>query len=282
MLAYRIVEPVDYLVIGHLTQDITPQGPRLGGTAAYAALTARALGLRVGIVTAWNPEVPLPELDGIQLSILSSDKITTFENTYTPSGRIQHIDHPAPNLNITHVPEAWLHTPIVHLGPIAQEVDPGLVRVFPASLLGLTPQGWLREWDLQNRVHLCEWPEARYMLEHASAAVLSIEDLESDESRVEEMAAYSKILVITEGAAGSRLYWNGDLRRFRPPLVKEIDPIGAGDIFAASFFIRLHTTRDPWEAARFATLLAANSVTRPNLQGVPTPEEVQACLIEVL
>jgi hypothetical protein len=44
-------EPIDYLVIGHLTQDIIPDGFRLGGTAAYSALTARALGLRVGIVT---------------------------------------------------------------------------------------------------------------------------------------------------------------------------------------------------------------------------------------
>ena len=42
------LEPVDYLVIGHLSCDITPEGPRLGGTAAYAALTSHALGLRVG------------------------------------------------------------------------------------------------------------------------------------------------------------------------------------------------------------------------------------------
>ncbi len=46
------LEPVDYLVIGHLTEDLTPAGPRLGGTAAFSALTARALGLRVGVVSA--------------------------------------------------------------------------------------------------------------------------------------------------------------------------------------------------------------------------------------
>ncbi len=47
------LEPVDYLVIGHLTRDLTNQGPRLGGTAAYSALTAQALGMRAGIVTTW-------------------------------------------------------------------------------------------------------------------------------------------------------------------------------------------------------------------------------------
>ena len=50
------LEPVDYLVIGHVAHDLTPEGFRLGGTTAYSALTAQALGLRVGIVTASGPE----------------------------------------------------------------------------------------------------------------------------------------------------------------------------------------------------------------------------------
>ena len=43
------IEPVDYLIIGHITLDLTPDGPRLGGTVTYSALMAQALGLRVGI-----------------------------------------------------------------------------------------------------------------------------------------------------------------------------------------------------------------------------------------
>ena len=39
---------------------------------------------------------------------------------------------------------------------------------------------------------------------------------------------------------------------------------------------------DPWEAARFATLVASYSVTRPGLEGIPSPEEIQACMMEVL
>ncbi len=31
---------------------------------------------------------------------------------------------------------------------------------FPASMLGLTPQGWLRAWDGDGRVHTGAWPEA--------------------------------------------------------------------------------------------------------------------------
>jgi hypothetical protein len=72
------IEPIDYLVIGHVTQDITPNGLVLGGTASYSALTAKALGLRVGIVTACESSLPLGELAGISISALDSDTTTTF------------------------------------------------------------------------------------------------------------------------------------------------------------------------------------------------------------
>ncbi len=282
MLNMPFFEPIDYLVIGHITQDITPNGPTLGGTASYAALTARALGLRVGIVTAWGNEIPLDIYDGIQISAIPAEHSTTFENVMTPEGRIQYLYHVAPSLGAHFVPEVWRETPIVHLGPIAQEIDPNTVRAFPNALIGLTPQGWLREWDGAGRVRLGEWPEARYVLEHANAAVISIEDVQGDETRIEEMVSSIRILVVTEGANGCRVYWNGDVRNFKAPKVIEVDPTGAGDIFATAFFYRMVNTRDPWEAARFANQLASISVTRPGLQGVPTPEEVQASQIEII
>ncbi len=276
------LEPVDYLIIGNLSCDITPDGPRLGGTAAYAALTSRALGLRVGVVTAWGGEVPLDILDGIKIQCIPAQRSTTFENLYVSDGRIQFIHYCAPDISPVNVPEAWLHTPVVHIGPIAGEGKSLVNGNFRTSLLGLTPQGWLRKWDGTGRVGPGEWPEAREMLAEAGAAVLSIEDVGGDENQIEAMANECRVLAITEGPAGARLYWNGDLRRFRALSLEEVDATGAGDIFAAAFFWRLYVTRDPWEAARFATHLASFSVKRRGLDGIPTEEEIQACLMEVL
>ena len=263
--------PVDYLVIGHIACDLTPAGPRLGGTAAYSALTARALGLRVGIVTARGDEVPLDVLDGIQIL-----------NVYAPTGRRQFIHHIAPDLRYEDIPPAWRNAPIVHIGPIAGEAKLLTDGSFPASMLGLTPQGWLRAWDAEGRVHLSAWPEALAALAKADAAVLSIEDVAGDEEQIEAMANTCHVLAVTEGAAGARLYWNGDLRRFPALKVKEVDPTGAGDIFAAAFFWRFSVTHDPWAAARFATHLASYSVARRGLAGIPLKEEIQSCLVEVL
>ena len=276
------LEPVDYLVIGNLSCDITPDGLRLGGTAAYAALTSHALGLRVGIVTAWGGEVSLDALDGIKVQSIPAQRSTTFENHYTPEGRIQYIHHSAPDILPPNVPEDWQVSPIVHIGPIAGEGKTLVNGKFRSSLVGLTPQGWLRKWDSAGRVGPGDWPEAREMLAEAGAAVLSIEDVGGDEDCIEAMAIESRVLAITEGPAGARLYWNGDLRRFRAPVLEEVDATGAGDIFAAAFFWRLYVTRDPWEAARFATHLASFSVRRKGLDGIPTQEEIQACLMEVL
>ena len=281
MFSLAPLEPIDYLVIGHITRDLTPNGPRLGGTASYAAMTAKALGLRVGIVTSWGVDVPQTALRHIQIINYAADHSSTFENIYTAEGRIQIIHHLAAPLDYHLIPEPWRTAPIVHLGPVAREVEPGLVRRFPNSLVGLTPQGWLRSWDDKGRISPAEWPEASFMLQNASVAVLSIEDLAGDENRIEEFATASRILVITEGSAGARVYWNGDVRRLRAPVVNEVEATGAGDIFAAAFFTRLYSTRDPWEAARFATYLSSFSVTRTGLASIPTPEEIEESMVEV-
>jgi hypothetical protein len=276
------LNPVDYLVIGHISYDLTPDGPRLGGTVTYAALTGRALGLRVGVVTAWGGELPLDVLNGIQVRSTAAEQSTTFENIYTLAGRHQIIHHIAPDIGYENIPHIWREAPIVHIGPIAGEGKRLADGGFSSSMLGLTLQGWMRAWDESGRVHIGTWPGALHALSMANAAVFSIEDVGGDEEQIEAMANQCRVLAVTEGVAGARLYWNGDLRRFRALQVKEVDPTGAGDIFAAAFFWRFSITHDPWVAAKFATRLASCSVTRRGLEGIPTKDEIQTCLVEVM
>lgn len=276
------IESIDYLMIGHLTKDLTSKGPRLGGTAAYSALTARALGMQVGMVTAWGEELPLEPLQDLPIINFHVNGSTTFENIDSSQGRIQRVHHVASKLSYHMVPESWRTAKIVHLGPVAQEVDPGMVRYFSDAFIGVTPQGWLRSWDDSGQVYLAEWPEASFVLSKAQAVVFSSEDVAENEARIEEMATYCRILAVTEGREGARLYWSGDVRRFRAQEVEEVDSTGSGDVFAASFFYRLLNTRDPWESARFATQLASYSVTRPGLDGIPTQEEIATSMMEVI
>ncbi len=276
------IEPIDYLIIGHITQDVTPDGYKPGGTVSFSGLTAKALGLRVGIVTSCSHGRDFSFLVDIPVISIDSEFDTTFENVNTPTGRIQYCYHTATTLNYSMIPDLWKSTPIVHLAPIANEIDPTIVRSLTDSLIVTTPQGFLRSWDSTGRVSFEDWPEMRFVLNKCSAAVLSIEDVQGNEDRIDEMASAISLLVVTEGAQGARVYWNGDVRRFTPPKMVEIEPTGAGDIFAAAFFHRYHQTRDPWEAGRFATHLAAFSVSRVGIESIPTASEIQSCLMEVL
>src|SRR3990167_3525371 len=121
---------LDYLAIGHIAQDLTPDGVRLGGSATYAALTARAFGLNAGIVTAAAPEAALAGLDGVQVHCLPSRHSTTFENIYGPDGRVQILHAQAELLTVAAIPAKWQGAQIVHLAPIANEVYPNLVAFF--------------------------------------------------------------------------------------------------------------------------------------------------------
>ena len=79
--------PVDYLIIGHISEDITPQGKVPGGTVSYSALTAKANGLKVGIVTSCRSDLNLDLFAGIE--ILSVDYVKSaiapenFRNNYS-------------------------------------------------------------------------------------------------------------------------------------------------------------------------------------------------------
>ncbi len=271
---------LDYLVIGHVTRDRRPDGGfTSGGTATYATRTAQALGCRVGVVTSASEDLNLSAaFPGVEILQVPAPVTTTFENRYTRSGRVQVIQAVAAPLTPDGIPPAWCEVAVVHIGPVAQECDPALVGLFPTVFVGLTPQGWMRRWDRQGRVRPAAWESADTLLPRAGAVILSEEDVGGDEALVARWAARTCVMVVTRGAAGCTVYAAGAVEDLPGFPAVEVDPTGAGDVFAAVFFVQLQQGLTPWEAARRANCVAALSVTRPGLSGTPTPEEVARCL----
>jgi sugar/nucleoside kinase (ribokinase family) len=275
-------QPIDYLVIGHITQDLVDGGSLLGGTASYSSLTASAFGLRTALVTACPKWLKLNELKPIIIDRKYCQYATTFENIESEGVRRQFVHHCAAPLGSDDIPEEFLSSRIVHLGPVAGEIDPSVIKLFPNSFIGLTPQGWMRIWSADGVVHFREWQYSRELLERADAVVFSIEDVHGNEDLIAEYARQAKVLAVTEGANGACIYWNSDVRRISAPKKEVIDPTGAGDIFAVVFFIRLQATGDPWQAGQQAVELASQSVTRTGLASIPTEKEIQISMVEVM
>jgi sugar/nucleoside kinase (ribokinase family) len=273
--------PIDYLVIGHIAKDQTPQGATIGGTAAYAGRTAHAHGFRTGLLTSYAADIDLRLLQGMQIRNVPSQATTTFENRYAAQGREQILCSVARPINPDDVPQVWQQTPIVHLGPIANEVNRELIQHFSDAFIGITPQGWLREWGEDGKVHLLDWTAIRDILPLADAVVISLEDLGHVDQAVSTIAQECQLLIVTDGANGAWVHFQGQQRHFPAPRLDEVDPTGAGDIFAAAYFIHFNHNQDPWEAACVATDLAAKSVTRTGIGSTPSKEEVQRLRAEV-
>jgi len=267
---------VDYLCIGHVTRDLTPHGKLVGGTAAYSALTAKALGLRAAVVTSAEPDYDLSRvLKGIPFALKPAQHTTTFENRSTPSGRQQFLHAVAAPLGSGLIPQDWRAPATAHLGPVANEVDPDILSVIKSEMIGLTPQGWHRRRDENGRVMFAPCPRLTEVLPLATAVVVSEEDI-CDNETWDIYRRQCRLLVITRGASGCAVHYRNENRHFPAKKMIEVDPTGAGDVFAAAFFIRLlETGGNPWEAARFATLIAGPGVTRRGLRGVPTPAETE-------
>jgi len=271
------VVQLDYLVIGHVTRDLADGAFAIGGTASYSARTARALGCRVGVVTSASADLDLGQaLGGILVARSPAAATTTFKNIYTSEGRRQVLLDVAETLVPGMVPGHW-QTALVHVGPVARECAPGLVDAFGDVFLGVTPQGWMRRWDEAGHVSCCQWTHAEPWLARADAVVLSEEDVGGDQALLAQYAAQTRLLVVTDGVNGCTVHAHGRARHFPALSVREVDPTGAGDVFAAAFFVSLQRTGDPWVAARFANCIAARSVARVGLASTPTPGEVARC-----
>lgn len=288
--------PIDFLTVGHITHDRTPDGFRLGGTVSFAAVTALRLGHRPGIVTRGSAELlhdgadmhtrgyhvapPGSPLAGIPIRLLPSPVSTTFTNTYHDGHRTQILEALAEPILPDELPDEWEDAPVVLLGPIAREVPEAWADVFPHALVGITPQGWMRQWDDAGHVRPAPWQNAAAFLYHADAVILSRDDVGGDDAYLDGLARQTRLLVVTDGYHGAWIYTGGQSYHIAPRPAAEVDPTGAGDVFATAFLIRLYETGDPLTAARFANVVASMSVEAPGMDAIPQRSQVEEWLTQ--
>lgn len=271
---------IDYLLLGHVTVDrLDEKRVAMGGTATYAALTARNMGARVGVHTSAAYEPGLIDiLRGALVARIPAEYTTCFVNDYSSGAREQHIESIAEKLTYEQLLPEWRNPPVVHLGPLCQELDTSIVEKFPRSLIGVTPQGWMRAWDEDGLVRAVEWADAARVLRKAAVVVISEDDV-ADKSVIAEWASKARMLVVTLGERGCDVYRQGGSEPFHSSAFKsatEVDPTGAGDVFAAAFLWHLHKSGGDWKtAADWANCVASFVVEKRGVTGVPKLEDVE-------
>lgn len=275
----------DIVIVGHVCQDILPGGGLgLGGTASYATVTAQRLGRRVGLVTSAGPELDVGALfPGVEVACHLSACTTVFENIYFDGRRTQYLHSRADVIGCGDVPAAWRRAPIVYLGSIDQEIDASLFRCFADEvLIGVMPQGFFRRWDERGQVSYTDWAPGESMLRRIDVLTISELDVPDPEGLVREWRHSIDTIVVTRAERGATVYRGEGMCHYPGRPAHQVDPTGAGDVFATAFLIRLLETNDPCEAARFANVVASFSVEGPGMAAIPTRQQVDNYLAEAL
>ena len=270
-----------FLAVGHFCYDVAPDGYIIGGSAAYSTITAQNLGYRAGAVTAVGANFDREQsiLDGVEVVYHESPETTIFDNRYDADGhREQLILGVGGTLKPHHVPHDWKDVEVAYLCPIANEVHPELVHSFNNALIGVTPQGWMRQWDENRRVRAKRWDSAPEILPHVDVLILSDEDILAYPDDLERYIQLTRIVILTKGKHGAILYENGHSLKSIAYPANEADPTGAGDVFAAAFLIKYSETRSTREALNFAHCVASFAVEGKGATSIPTLDRVQTRL----
>jgi sugar/nucleoside kinase (ribokinase family) len=264
----------DYTAVGHVTLDVMADGSRRpGGGAFYSALQAARLGLRTRILTRGVREeieaLLEPYLEELSLDVLEAAHTTTLETIGQGRERSQRVLAWAGEIGA----EPRLDTEILHLAPVARETSGRTGAGTDAAFVGVTPQGLVRDWsEAGGRIVTCALDRS-LLPEHCDALVLS--EAERDSCAVllggtggryagERMAsADAPVIAVTHGEAPTELRLPGgvEIHVEVPAVQRMCDDIGAGDVFAAAFFIALAGGEDPRTAAQFANAAAAVRVS---------------------
>jgi sugar/nucleoside kinase (ribokinase family) len=86
------------------------------------------------------------------------------------------------------------------------------------------------------------------------------------------------VVVLTRGRGGCTVWDDGGRHDLPPVLACEVDPTGAGDVFATAYLVRFGEIGDAITAARFAAAAAALAVEGKGIASVGDRTQIEARL----
>jgi sugar/nucleoside kinase (ribokinase family) len=247
------------LACGHVTLDRLGGRLEPGGSAWYAARAWHALGARARILTAAGADFPREALSGVEAAVAPAERTTRFVNRAAAGGRReQQVEAVAPPLDPALLPAAWRTADVLFLSPVLGEVD---LRAFAgearARTIGIGVQGWVRAVGGGGGVTQPRWDFDPSALAGVGTAFLGEDDLEGQGDLVARLARAVPVVVLTLGPRGCEVIAAGRTRRVAAFSTVEVDPTGAGDVFAAAFLLGLSRGLPPVEAARLGAAAAS-------------------------
>jgi 1D-myo-inositol 3-kinase len=206
---------------------------------------------------------------------------TRFRNEYDEDGtRHQVLSSRASDIDFSSVPDDWRSPDVLLLCPVAGELHGPAALSFTAEVVGATAQGWLRSFDEDGAASVRDWSDCASELAGVHALVFSEQDVPEPMEQARRFLQHVPMVLVTRGWQGLRVF---DRRNEHdvPSLPRtEVDPTGAGDVFATAFLLRYQETGDPLEAAAFGACTASCAVEGLGTSSLGDRAEVERRLLE--
>jgi sugar/nucleoside kinase (ribokinase family) len=270
----------DYVTVGHVTLDLIEDRPgdtvaQPGGGAFYSGLQAARLGLRTLIVTQGVPDlfedVLAPYSPELDIEVIPAPHTTTLATTGSGLARCQRVLAWAGPI----VEPLDFDSSILHLAAVACETPTSWSG--RAEFVALTPQGLLRDWRENEVTSLVELNPAT-LPPRFDAAVIGERERGHCDSLFEMARDAGATVAVTAGAQPTAVYLPGE-----EPIVQAVtsataahDDLGAGDVFAAAFFVALFEGMCAAKAAAFGNAAAALRVAKVGAGAVAHRGEIEA------
>lgn len=265
---------VTALVVGSITRDRELSGgeiqERPGGVVYYAGLALTRLGARTRVVTRVRSDDAAELLgplhaEGIETAPLPSVHTTTYLNDYSGERDRHQLEAISDPISSSDIPPAWRAADLIHLGPLHRR---DLLPDVPAALRGfkgIDLQGLVRKRG-PGGTRLAPFPALARFLEGVDVVQASEEELDVvlEGDTLERFARRYAIreLIVTRGARGAWLLSAGRRTEVTARFARRAHPVGAGDVFLASYLFLRVGGFDPGDAAGGAAQVCAEKLER--------------------
>lgn len=251
---------IKIVVVGHITLDEYNGKLVPGGSAYYCSQTYLALGAEVKLVSTIGEDFQFNEVfNDLDTFVKRIGQTTQFKNIYKKDSVREQISiAQAEQIRPSELPEDFKECDILHLAPVLGEIDiKWWVTLVKPKLVAIGLQGWLRKIDESKIVHpkICDITDDEF--KRLKIVCLSEEDIQGQSDLLDRLIKFVPIVALTHGVHGYDIYKNGTKNSYGVFKTVEIDPTGAGDVFASGLFYGIASGKTEMEAGYLGAGLAS-------------------------
>ena len=255
-----MIKKLKVIVVGHITLDEFNGKLIPGGSAYYCSQTYLALGAEVKLISIVGDDFQCNEVfDGIDAFVKRSGKTTQFKNIYKKDSPREQISlAQAGPICEDMLPEDFKDCDVLHLVPVLGEVDINQwVSRIKSNMVAIGLQGWLRRINSSKVVlsKKCDISDEDYG--KVDLLCMSEDDIKGQPELLGRVVKLVPVVALTHGALGYDIYRNGVKNSYGVFKTFEVDPTGAGDVFASGLVYSLAAGKSDKESGFIGAGLAS-------------------------